>query len=58
MTLPPAVHRERDQVGAILEVADDDAALVSGVAPDGREAQRAQPRLFDVVHKKRPPLRR
>jgi hypothetical protein len=58
MALVPAVHRERDQVGAVFEVADDDAALSPGLAPDGREAQRPQPRLLDVVHRNRPPLSR
>src|SRR5688500_946998 len=41
MALVPAVHRERDKVRTVFEVADDDAALLSGLAPDGGEAQRA-----------------
>jgi hypothetical protein len=41
MTLVKAVHRESDEVGAVLEVADDDAAFLPGLAPDGREAKRA-----------------
>ena len=40
MTLVPAVHRRRHEVGTVLDVADDDAALVPGLPPDGREAQR------------------
>ena len=40
MALVPAVHRERDEVRAVLEVADDDAAFLPGLPPDGREAQR------------------
>jgi hypothetical protein len=40
VALVPAVHRERDEVGAVFEVADDDAALLPGLPPDGREAQR------------------
>src|SRR5687768_17880357 len=40
MALVPAVHRERNEVGAVFDVADDDAALLPGLPPDGREAQR------------------
>src|SRR3954447_6111724 len=36
----PVVDRERDQVGAVFEVADEDAALLPGLPPDGRQAQR------------------
>ena len=43
MPLLPAVHREGDQVGAVLEVAEDDRALLPGRPADGREAQRAPP---------------
>src|SRR5947207_8743712 len=41
MALVPAVHRERDEVRTVFEVADDDAALLPGLPPDGGEAQRA-----------------
>lgn len=37
MALVPAVHRVRDEVWAIFETADDDAALSRGLPPDGRE---------------------
>ena len=40
MALVKAVHRERDEVRAVFNVADDDAALLPGLPPDGREAQR------------------
>ena len=33
MALVPAVHRERDEVGSFLEVADDDTALLPGLPP-------------------------
>ena len=56
MTLLPAVHGEHDEIGAVLDVADDDAAFLPGLPPNGRQAQGSQPRLFDVVHRKRPPL--
>src|SRR5205085_9132982 len=41
MALVPAVHRDRDEVRTVFEVADDDAALLPGFPPDGGEAQRA-----------------
>jgi NADPH:quinone reductase-like Zn-dependent oxidoreductase len=40
VALVPAVHRQRHEVGTVLEVADDDAALVPGLPPDDRQAQR------------------
>jgi hypothetical protein len=40
LALVPAVHRERDEVRAVFDVADDDAALVPGPPPDARESQR------------------
>ena len=40
MAVVPAVHRERDEVRAFLDVADDDAAFFPGLPPDGRAAQR------------------
>src|SRR4029450_5108405 len=40
MALVPAVHRQRDEVGAVFEVADDDAALLPGLPPGGRERWR------------------
>jgi hypothetical protein len=39
MALIPAIHREHDEIGAVFEVADDDAALLPGLPPGGREAQ-------------------
>ena len=38
MAFVPAVHGDRYQVGAVLDVADDDAALLPGLPPDRREA--------------------
>src|SRR5688572_19369740 len=38
MALVPAVHRDRDEVRTVFEVADDDAALLPGLPPDGGEA--------------------
>src|SRR5262245_60038794 len=40
IALVPAVHRQRDEVRPILEVADDDAAGPPGPAADGGEAER------------------
>ena len=40
MPLVPAVHSQRDEVVAILDVADDDAALLPELPPDGRETER------------------
>ena len=37
----PAVHRHRDEVRTILVVAEDRAARLPGLAPDGREPHRA-----------------
>jgi hypothetical protein len=37
----PAVHRQRDQVRAVLDVADDDAAGPASAAAGRRQAQRA-----------------
>src|SRR5207237_6230706 len=34
MALVPAVHRDRDEVRTVFEVADDDAALLPGLTPD------------------------
>ena len=36
----PAVHRECDEVGAVVDVADDDAAFLSGLPSDRREVER------------------
>ena len=53
------VHRQRDEVRTVFDVADDDAALLTGRPSDAREPRTApQPRLFDVVHRNRPPLSR
>src|SRR4029450_4541943 len=40
MSLVPAVHGERDEVPAVLDVTDDDAPLLPGLPTDGRETQR------------------
>src|SRR3954452_11792046 len=40
MAFVPAVHRDGDGVGSVLEVADDDAALLPGLSADGRQTQR------------------
>lgn len=40
MALVSAVHGEHDQVGAVFDVADDDAVFFPRRPPDGREAQR------------------
>ena len=40
VALVPAVHRDRDEVRAVFEIADDDAALLPGLPPDGGEASR------------------
>src|SRR5262249_18725795 len=37
----PAVHRERDQPGAILVVAEDHRALLARATPDGRQAHHS-----------------
>ena len=58
MALVPALPRGRDEIRAVFEVADDDAALVPGLPTDGSEAQHAPPALLDVVHRNRPPLSR
>ena len=41
MALVPAVHREHDEIRAVLDVADDDAVLLPGFPPDGHEAEHA-----------------
>lgn len=41
LTLAPPVHRQRDEVRPVLEVAEDHAALPAGAAPGGGEPQRA-----------------
>src|SRR5438270_2137412 len=46
MALVPAVHGDRDEVRTVFEVADDDAALLPGLPPDGGEAQRAPAALI------------
>src|SRR5205823_3075011 len=46
IALVPAVHREHDEIRAVLEVADDDAAFLAGLPPDSREAQRAPAALI------------
>jgi hypothetical protein len=33
VALVPAVHGEEDEIGAVFEVADDDAALLAGLPP-------------------------
>src|SRR5918998_2507194 len=40
MAFVPAVHRERNEVRAVFEVADDDTAFFPRLAADRREAQR------------------
>src|SRR3954451_9631435 len=40
MSFVPAVHRDGDEVGSVLEVADDDAALLPGLPADGCQPQR------------------
>ena len=40
MALVPTVHREDDRIRTVLDIADDDAAFLPGLPPDGREAQR------------------
>src|SRR3954453_7492315 len=40
MALVPAIHRDGDEVGSVLEVANDDAALLPGLSADGRQTQR------------------
>ena len=41
MALVPPVHREHDEIRAVFEVAEDDAAFLPGLPPDGCEAKRA-----------------
>src|SRR5215467_7764139 len=43
LALTPAVHRHRDDIGAILEIAEDDAAPLAGTAPGGGQLHRAPP---------------
>ena len=56
MALVPAAHREHDEIRAVLEVADDDAAFLPGLAPDGREAQHAPAALVRRGPQEAPPL--
>ena len=39
LTFAPSVHRQSDQVGAVLEIANDHAVLPAGSAPGGDETQ-------------------
>lgn len=42
----PTVHRHRDEVRTVLEVAENHRSLMAGAPPDGRQVQRAPPSGF------------
>ena len=56
--LVPAVHRQHDEVRAVLDVADDDAALLPGLPSDGGEEECAPAAVVRGGRRKRPPLSR
>jgi len=58
MALIEAVHRQRDEVGTVFEVADDDVAFSPVVRPTVVRRNAPHQRLFDLVHRNRPPLSR